>query len=62
MVSSRCGDKFMRVVFFSVSKSCGRQQNLIMAERPHLANPSCFVDLMFLLGQEVYMSKRDVHT
>ena len=62
-----CGD------VFSVSKSGGRQREIwngsiisAKAERPppplHLANPSCFVDLMFLPGQEVYMSKRDVHT
>lgn len=27
-----------------------------------LANPSCFVDLVFQSNQEVFMSKRDVHT
>ena len=27
-----------------------------------LANPSCFVDLLFKEGEEIFMSKRDVHT
>ncbi|CAE6938118.1 HET-E1 [Symbiodinium sp. CCMP2592] len=27
-----------------------------------LANPSCFVDLLFREGESIYMSKRDVHT
>ncbi|CAE7665217.1 HET-E1, partial [Symbiodinium pilosum] len=58
---------------FAVSKSHGRQREVwdgstisAMAAKPPapecLANPSCFVDLMFNPGHEVYMSKRDVHT
>ena len=58
---------------FSVRKSHGRQREVwngsiisALAEKPpapqYLANPSCFVDLAFLPGQQVFMSKRDVHT
>ena len=58
---------------FCVAKSNGRQREVwdgslvsAGASRPpapaRLANPSCFVDLQFVPGQSVYMSKRDVHT
>ena len=58
---------------FSVNKSHGRQREVwdgssisALAVKPPapecLANPSCFVDLMFKPEQKVYMSKRDVQT
>ena len=58
---------------FCVAKSHGKQRevwngSLIsqVAARPpgpaKLANPSCFVDLCFKPGEQVYMSKRDVQT
>lgn len=58
---------------FSVAKSGERQREVwngsfvsALAEKPPppmlLANPSCFVDLVFQPHEEVFMSKRDVHT
>ena len=58
---------------FAVPKSQGRQREVWdgslvsrWAEKPpapqYLANPSCFVDLLFPPSCEVLMSKRDVHT
>ena len=58
---------------FSVAKSGNRQREVwngsavsACAVKPPaptwLANPSCFVDLVFEPGRAVYMSKRDVHT
>ncbi|CAE7942083.1 unnamed protein product [Symbiodinium sp. KB8] len=58
---------------FAVSKKEGRQREVwngssvsACAAKPpaplFLANPSCFVDLVFDGAEEVFMSKRDVHT
>ena len=58
---------------FCVAKAHGKQREVWngsqvsqMAARPpppgKLANPACFVDLLFEHGQEVHMSKRDVQT
>ena len=63
MVSSRCGDKFMRVGIFSV---CGHQQNwnvsiisaMIMAERPPPPLP-CKSEL--LRGSHVFTRARGLH-